>query len=325
MKSTWIRHGLKELKFIRTLDDVRIFVHQKLPFFLSRVSGNPARDRQVPLSLQIEPTNICNVKCICCSTAESKRAKGFMDFALFRKIVDDASKAGVRRIHLYLHGEPMLHPQIVGMIRHIKSKSIGFTMTTNGMALQREKVEAILDSGVNSADYIVFSILGYSREVHEKIMRGVDHSKVEANVDAFRELRKKSKANGPILETVFFRMPENEHEEEKFIKKWEKKVDRVHQVLGISQQFAGRADHHHLNFLRDRTCKNLWERMTIYWNGDVTICTSDLDGKHVYGNAREQSVKELWNSEKLLQTKRLHKEGRFAESALCSKCDWHQD
>ncbi|GAI91258.1 unnamed protein product, partial [marine sediment metagenome] len=90
-----------------------------------------------------------------------------MDFDFFKRIIDDASQIGVKTIHLYLHGESLLHPQLVEMISYIKSKNLEFNLTTNGMLLNKEKIELILHSGVSSADHIVFSILGYSKEVHE--------------------------------------------------------------------------------------------------------------------------------------------------------------
>ncbi|MCA1766344.1 MAG: radical SAM protein, partial [Desulfobulbaceae bacterium] len=144
-----IRRGLKEVKFVRSFRDLEIFYTQKLPFFLSRLFGDPSREIGIPLSIQIEPTNYCNLSCVFCSTGKSPRKKNYMDFALFEKIVDDASGIGVKRIHLYLHGEPMLHKQIVKMIRHIKQKGLGVTITSNGMLFDKSTIKEILESGVN--------------------------------------------------------------------------------------------------------------------------------------------------------------------------------
>ena len=180
MKGTMIRRGLEELKFLKSPNDLKFF-YAKLSYLLPRVIGTFARHTNVPPSLQIEPTNHCNLNCICCPTLASTREKGYMDFDLFRRIIDDASQIGVKRVHLYLHGESLLHPKIVDMIGYVKSKAIGFHLTTNGTLFNKQKIEAILRSGVNSADHIIFSILGYSKKVHEKTMKGVDHDKVLEN------------------------------------------------------------------------------------------------------------------------------------------------
>ena len=83
-----------------------------------------------------------------------------MDFELFQRIIDEAARVGVKRVHLYLHGEPLLHPQIVDMISYIKSRNLVVHLTTNGMLLDKEKAEAILRSGVNGADHFRISVLG---------------------------------------------------------------------------------------------------------------------------------------------------------------------
>ena len=60
-----LRFGLEELKFIRSPKDLKILYDQKLPFMTSKLTGNAAKNARVPPSLQIEPTNRCNLRCIC--------------------------------------------------------------------------------------------------------------------------------------------------------------------------------------------------------------------------------------------------------------------
>ena len=51
-----------------------------------------------PLSLTIEPTNACNLKCKICPNQSpacpDNWKKGFMDFALFKNIMDECAKRG---------------------------------------------------------------------------------------------------------------------------------------------------------------------------------------------------------------------------------------
>jgi radical SAM protein with 4Fe4S-binding SPASM domain len=244
-----------------------------------------------------------------------------MDFDLFCRIINDASLIGVKRIHLYLHGEPMLHPQIVEMIRYIKTKNIGVNLTTNGILFNQERMESILRSGVNSADYIVFSILGCSKKVHEKIMKGVNHDKVLKNIYDFLELRKKHGTNGPVIETIFYTMAENKHETEAFVEFWRGIVDHARIVGKISEYFSGYKKRESAIPPRKQTCKNLWERMTVFWNGDVTLCCADIDGDCLLGSLKTQSIKDVWNSRKLLSIKKIHKEKQFQKMPLCLRCD----
>ena len=70
-----------------------------------------------PDRLYIESTNICNLSCIMCPTGrkEQVRKKGYMDFELFKSIVDEMAPH-VKATTLHIWGEALLHPQIVEMI-----------------------------------------------------------------------------------------------------------------------------------------------------------------------------------------------------------------
>ena len=318
MKYYWFRYGLEELKFIRSLNDLKILYNQKLPLFITRITK---RYTYVPFALQIEPTNNCNLKCISCGPREKmKREKGYMDFNFFQKIIHEASEIGVKKIHLYACGEPLLHPQIIEMIVYIKSKDLAFTLATNGMLLNERKIKAILNSGVTSADTIIFSILGYSKKVHEKIMVGANQDIILQNVYDFLQMRKKFHANGPIIKFDFYKMPENEREVAQFVKKWRGIVDRV-RVNDASNQFAGFNIQGKSITQRKRTCSYIWERMVIYWNGDVPLCGEYIEGTNIVGNLHEKSIKDIWNCEEISQMKKLHKERKFENLPFCARCD----
>jgi radical SAM protein with 4Fe4S-binding SPASM domain len=322
MKTGIALRALEELKSMRSLGDLKILL-EKSAYVMPRVLGNHARFTDKPPSLQIEPTNNCNLKCICCASQRSSRCRGYMDFGLFTEIIDEASSIGVKRIHLYLLGEPLLHPKIVDMIRFIKSRNMGINIATNGMLMDEEKAELILRSGLNVADHLLFSILGHSKEVHERIMIGAKQERVFSNIYTLLDMRRKLHMRGPIVETVFYMMPENQHEGEEFYQKWHGVVDHVRIVKRISQQFSrfGTEELHRIT-RRATTCTDLWERMTVYWNGDVTMCVADVNGTNIIGNLRDQSIEHTWKCESLMSIKRLHKERRFFEHPLCSKCDW---
>lgn len=288
---------------------------------LPRILGSLERVSQIPPSLQIEPTNNCNLRCICCSTSRSGRKKGCMDMALYQRIANEAASIGVKRFHLYLHGEPFLHPEILNMVASAKRHGIAVHLTTNGMLMDRAKLERLLDSGVTCADHVIFSLLGQTRETHEKIMRRVDHNQVVNNIHALLELRKTKRVNGPIVETILYKMPENEHEEEAFFTYWRRFVDHVRIVGRVSKSFSDFGSETVRVPVRTRTCSNLWERMTIFWNGDVTLCCNDVGGDHVLGNLSDSTISEIWNGTKLEAVRRLHRSRQLQKIPFCYRCD----
>jgi uncharacterized Fe-S cluster-containing radical SAM superfamily enzyme len=322
MRLEWLRYGWKELTFVRSLKDLRI-LSAKAAYLLPRAVGMAHRYRRVPHSLQIEPTNFCNLNCVCCSRPKSSRTRGYMDFGLFRQIIDEASRIGVKLIRLYALGEPMLHPQIAEMVAHIKHRGLQIRLVTNGTLMETARGEALLGAGLDSGDRVIFSVLGLSKEVHEKIQQGVDHDQAVDNIRNFVALRQKRRCNGPIIETFFLNMPENHGEKRRFYEYWRPVVDHVRVEDTMSRQFAefkeaGRGP----QSIRSKTCIYLWDRLLIFWNGEVGVCVADLDAVGEIGNLKEQSILDAWNSEPLMSLREMHKEKRFAELPLCRHCDW---
>ncbi len=315
-----VRYILEELKFVNSFRDLEI-LFQKVASLMPRMIGNIDRVSKAPPSLQIEPTNHCNVECVCCPASRSSRPRGRMDIDLFFQIIDDASQMGVKNVRLFLHGEPLIHPQIVEMIRHIKARGLSVYLTTNGMLFSKNKIEDVLSADLTRSDHITFSLLGASKQVHESIMMRGDYSKVVTNVSDFLVARRQHGMNGPVIETVFYVMPKNEHEEEKYLKQWRGVVDHARLGGRISESFAGYKMEGNAIEARTHTCINLWERMTVFWNGDVTICCEDVDGDWILGNLREKSIGDIWNCEQLLTIREIHREMQFEKFPFCLSCD----
>lgn len=316
MKSNKVIYLIHELKFIRSPNDFKV-LYEKLQ---SQMVIH-TRAIEVPFSLQIEPTNYCNVRCLSCPRDRMTRPKGYMSLGVFTKIIDQAAALDIRRIELYLHGEPLLHPEIISMITYIKSKDIYFNLTTNGMLLGKEMSLAILQSSVNNGDCITISILGNSREVHERVMAGINHETVLRNISGFLELRNKSKVNGPVVQTVFYELPENLQEAREYMYQWRNRVDHAMYSTHTSRSFTQYKLNNQELPLRKRICTQVFNRMIVYWNGDVTMCCHDVDGDYVVGNLVNQSIRDVWNCKKMLHLRELSKERRFEEIFLCKRCD----
>ena len=137
------------------------------------------------------------------------------------------------------------------------------------------------------------------------------------------ELRKKLNLNGPKIEVVFYATPENEHEKNKYEEFWREIVDSVN-IYPSSRAWTWRVAKKQSPKIppRKKSCWMLWKRMCITWDGYVTSCTSDVNGEYLLGDLNKQSIREIWNSEKMMSLKKLHKNRKFQEIPLCSHCDW---
>ena len=315
-----ISFSLRELSHIRSLRDVTTLFGEAAYHIRNRSKLLNSR-RKHPLSLQLEPTNFCNADCAMCPGKRSTRSRGYMDWSLFRKIVDDASKLGVKRVYLDLHGEPTLHEQIAEMIGYIKNKGLTVRMTTNGIQIDSTMMKEILKAKLTRADYITFSILGDATYTHNCLMENSNLDSIRENIFSFMDARAQLGMNGPVVETIFRRMDENRFEEVGYRDSWADFVDHARLGGQVSQSFS--------NYkiaspaiTRETRCETVQERMTIYWDGAVTICHHDLDGDYLVGDLNDQSIEEIWNNEQLSTLRKLHREGHYADFEFCARCDF---
>ncbi|MFC1809485.1 radical SAM/SPASM domain-containing protein [Candidatus Omnitrophota bacterium] len=110
-----------------------------------------------PELLQLDITNNCNTNCVGCwchsdalgedkLSGEKKHEQ--LSYEVIQGIVDDASEIGVKGIQLAGSGEPLMHPNIVEIIRYIKSKHLELEIVTNGILFTEEIVKALVECEV---------------------------------------------------------------------------------------------------------------------------------------------------------------------------------
>jgi radical SAM protein with 4Fe4S-binding SPASM domain len=317
--STSLRYGLEELRFVRSFEDLGI-LRDKVAYKLSLRPGDRGVTPAVPPSIQIEPTNLCNLRCTTCPGSRTGFPRGHMDMDLFEKIVSEAAEVGVKRVHLYLRGEPTLHPRIFDMIAFIKSKGLAIHLTTNGTTLTPERNPQLLRSGLNSADQLTVSFLGHSKASHEATMVGIDHDQVVANVLDLMRQRKALRVNGPVVEVILNAPPENQSEEADFLRFWRGKVD--HARLGdISVEFQEYGTDGVEVVTRTQPCNAIYERLLVAWNGQVPQCNGDFDCRMPLGDLHTDAIVDLWHGERLRELRRIHEARQFELAPECLHCD----
>ena len=130
--------------------------------------------------IDIETYNVCNLRCIMCSHPNMTREKVQMGMDLFKKIVDEAVASGVRGACLSNCNEPLLDPLLFERIKYAKSRGMqDVVCVSNGTLLTRDKVDKLLDSGLDS---IYFSFDGATKDTYEKIRVGANFKKTRGNI-----------------------------------------------------------------------------------------------------------------------------------------------
>jgi len=68
-------------------------------------------------------------------------------------------------------------------------------------------------------------------------------------------------------------------------------------------------------------CPYPFYNLVVKSNGDVVPCCVAWEKSLIVGNAREQTLAEIWKGDRLAEIHRLHLSGRSGELAACAKCD----
>ncbi len=279
-----------------------------------------ARIPEGPSVIWIEPTNSCNLNCIMCDReAILRRGKGFMSLELFIKIIDQAAEQKVEKVNLQMGGEPLLHPNLLEMIRYAKGKTLVTTFNTNANLLDEGKSRAIIEAGL---DLIIFSVEGASNNIYGKIRRGGNYEIVQNNIHCFLNLKKELGVTKPETRIETLIMKGTENEIKKIVEYWQPYVNKV-MVSSVCEYGGVRG----LSLLEKNMkskkilCPSLWRSLAVLWNGDVTVCCGDLAGDLVIGNIMKSDIRSLWNSTKLNEMRRIHRKREFEKIPRCNDCE----
>jgi MoaA/NifB/PqqE/SkfB family radical SAM enzyme len=264
-----------------------------------------------PDIVQIESTNLCNAKCVFCPRDEMHRRQGVMDFDLYRKVVDECAALGITHVRVHNYGEPFLDKQLVEKVRYAKSKGIAEVgMISNGSLITEDVARGMIDAGL---DAINISVDASGKEVFEATRIHLKYDDVIQNIRTLARLRNESGRTHPKLILSFVRQ-NNSDEEANFIKEWSQVADKIH--ITDLHNWAGT-----LNAKSDVQfpCYRLWLTFTVLWDGRVSMCCADFDGRHVFGDLKSQTIAEVWNSPLYRAARRQHLESGGPE--ICRSCD----
>jgi len=244
-----------------------------------------------------------------------ERPQGVMDFDLYKRIVDQACEAGCRQVSIENYGETFLDPYIFERAAYAKAKGRETLTITNASLLDEEKCKNILEL----FDVIRISMYGITKEVYEKIHVGLSFEQVQENAQRLIALRKESKTSKTRIEMYFLFMPENEHQMQGFLDKYEPQVGAV-SVWKPHNWGDGRTYRAPLG--KKLTCNRPFiGPLQVQWDGMVVPCCFDYDSRMILGDLNKQTVHEVFSSERYNQLRQAHKEGNFSEFPFCSVCD----
>jgi len=126
-----------------------------------------------PILVHLIPIRRCNLSCTYCNEFDKTSDPVPLDTVLER--VDRLADLGTGALHLS-GGEPLLHPDVEAIIRHIRRRGMLSGLLTNGYLLTRERIEALNDAGLDQLQISVDNV--EPDEVSKKSLKVLDQKLV---------------------------------------------------------------------------------------------------------------------------------------------------
>ena len=141
----------------------------------------PALIRPAPEVLYISVTGSCNYRCIGCRYERDFMVGERLTVAEVEQVLLDAHESGVRSVRLY-GGEPLLHPDLPGMIQFGSELGLDMYVTTNGSLLEK-RIDELVAAGLR---WLTIGYYGHEETFSEYTQRPALSGRVERALEAVR-------------------------------------------------------------------------------------------------------------------------------------------
>lgn len=305
--------------------------------------------------LHLDITSNCNLRCKMCEW-RYKVPREDMPWELYKRVIDEGLKLGMRKMVLASRGEGLIHPKAAKMINYAHDKGLGIELVTNLTVMNDELLDAV--SNVNR---LAVSIDGATKETYEKIRKGANFKRTIDNLRRVAANKRKTRiqinyvlqkdnyqeidlmvdlmGSIPGVNHLSFGFPNNEMKE--VIEQTRLNVDEFEIYKQKAQVAAEKLkkypmtsnqniDPDHLEkygesilqgscqpYIHEIPCYNLWFGTFINPSGLVFPCCDFYEEAFILGDLKEQSLKEIWRSEKFNDARRRFK-GR--KPKVCERC-----
>ena len=303
-------------------------------FYVSRKSRQP-QINGMPISISIEPTTSCNLRCPECPSGlrSFTRPTGMLESGMFTSLIDELAPT-LSYLTFYFQGEPFLNPSFLDMVTYASEKGIYTATSTNAHYLNPDNARRTVQSGL---DRLIISIDGTTQQSYESYRVGGSLRKVIEGTNNVLDARRQLKKKTPHIVFQFLVTGPNEHQiPEVFALGKQLGVDQI--VLKTAQIYNyqngsplipqqekysrykqnANGSWSIKNKLADH-CWKMWHSCVVTWDGKVVPCCFDKDAHFVLGELRDQSFTEIWKGERYDEFRSSLLSSR-SEIEMCRNC-----
>jgi len=240
----------------------------------------------------IEITTKCNKNCYMCPRRKLSRNKKNMSIKTFETLVSWLPKKS--KVFFAGFGEPLLNSNLPYFIEKLSKQNISTSIMTNASMLNQKKIYKLFDKGL---DLLQISVIKEDEYLINKILDYI-------NYDFTKNDDKKIQFN-LIYDTS------NEDTMDKYyqylnLKNYLTKKKKIHSRGGYNYHYQAISNIH--------TCGTFFAITYINVEGNIQICSNDINNIYSLGNIFTNSFEEI------IQKKRLFL-GNKNIAKICKKCD----
>jgi radical SAM protein with 4Fe4S-binding SPASM domain len=275
----------------------------------------PIHTPNMPISLKIEPSAMCQLACPGCAQSNplfKMQTRGkLMSRQVFERILSEAGRY-LYRIQFYDYGEPFTNKHLLEMISLASSLNIGSQVSTNfsfnfPANFYREVIEARLEHLIVAMDGVTHSTYSQYR-IHGR------YELVESALRKIIESKRRLRSRFPFVEWQFIVFDHNRHEIEA-AKSLAAKigVDRLclkydGGSVPTSWHRKDRIKYKLSHQLKLNTCLWLWGSLVIDAEGRIRPCCN-AGHSEVIGDLNTTPLRDIWNSDAIKDLRKCVRAG----------------
>jgi|TARA_B110000495_G_scaffold80014_1_gene68714 cyclic pyranopterin phosphate synthase len=304
---------------------------KKVLFHPEKIVEYKQGKRPFPVTLEIDLTNSCNHRCSFCNYAEHiDISRDSLKTEILKERLEEAYTLGTKGVVFSGGGEPMIHKDYFKIIEYTKKLGFDVGTITNGSIISESNIDIV----VQNLQWIRISIAGGDRDSYRNV-QGVDQfEKIINNIEILKKKKKELKSNINIgirtlvtpenlssilnlinivkkLEINYIQLAPDQYTSDKG-EFWNS--EKTQQILIKSKNILKTTKTQLLGtaFMKQQEkldypskCHAHFFKGVILAEGDYGFCQNIKDSKNentlkfLIGNIYKQTLKEIWESEKV--------------------------
>jgi radical SAM protein with 4Fe4S-binding SPASM domain len=256
-----------------------------------------------------------------------------MSKGTFASIVEEIMDYGTP-VRFIGWGEPLLHPNLLEFLTICKKNGIRTHLNTNGRLLSEEMMQKFVEIPLDS---LKFSFQGVDQKSYSEMR----------NIDFFRQLLDKIRTfyqirgSSPypyihISSTITYESPEQ-------VRVFREEIQKYVDLVTVGRTRLDHIDLNKVNLKPEEKsrfeslikcesvskihtpCSEVFNVLSINWDGSVSACCADYDKKMVVGDLKKTSLIEIWKSRKMQNYRKILGEMKHDTFEICRTCYDYMD